>query len=142
MKRFAIAICALCCSVLPAAAHHSVSAYITTTPKAVIGTVKTFEWSNPHTRLIVEVLDPDGKSSEWDFEGPSLVRMTDSGINKNSIVPGDKITVTYGPRRDGKPGGLFMAASYPGGKTLRLKGNRNGLDVGFLPKANRIRTTT
>jgi len=130
MKRFAIAICALCWGTWPAAAHHSVSVYITTTPKAVVGTVKTFEWSNPHSRLIVEVLEPDGKASEWNFEGPSLVRMTASGINKDSIVPGDKITVTYGPRRDGKPGGLFIAATCTDGKTLRLKGNRNSLDIG------------
>lgn len=124
MKRSAIALFTLLSGAVPAAAHHSLSSYITTTPKAVIGIVKEFEWSNPHSRLIIMVIE-GGNVTEWNFEGPSLSRLQAAGIKKDSMVPGDKVVVTYGPRRDGKPGGLFIAATYPDGKTLRLKRDPN-----------------
>jgi len=112
----------------PAFAHHSLSSYILTKPKAVTGTVKLFEWTNPHSRLVIEVLEPNGQAAEWNFEGPSLSRLSAAGIKKDSMAPGDKVVVTYGPRRDGKPGGLFVAATYPDGKTLRLKRDPNFRD--------------
>jgi len=125
MRRLVIAICLLCCAAWPAFAHHSLSFYVTTNPRAVVGFVKLFEWSNPHSRLVVMVLEPNGGATEWEFEGPSLNRLAAAGIKKDSMVPGDKIVVTYGPRRDRKPGGLFIAATYPDGKTLRLKRDPN-----------------
>ncbi len=117
----AIAAGLLFCGWQSASAHHSLSSYIVTKPQAVMGTVKLFEWTNPHSRLVVEVLEQNGSVTEWNFEGPSLSRLAAAGIKKDSMAPGDKVIVTYGPRRDGKPGGLFVAATYPDGKTLRLK---------------------
>jgi uncharacterized protein DUF6152 len=123
--RTAVAAAFLLAAVEPASAHHSLSSYIVTKPKAVTGTVKLFEWTNPHSKLVVEVLGSNGLVTEWNFEGPSLARLAAAGIKKDSMAPGDRVTVTYGPRRDGKPGGLFVAATYPDGKTLRLKRDPN-----------------
>ena len=123
--RIAIAATLLLGALQPAFAHHSLSSYIVTKPKAIIGTVKFLEWTNPHSKLVVEVLEQNGTVTEWSFEGPSLTRLAAAGIKKDSMAPGDKVTVTYAPRRDSKPGGLFVAATYPDGKTLRLKRDPN-----------------
>ena len=125
----AIALTLLCSGAVPASAHHSLGNYITTSPRAIAGIVKTFEWTNPHSRLVVVVIEPDGSVTEWNFEGASLGRLAAAGLTKNSVAPGDKVVVTYGPRRDGKPGGLFVAVSnVANGKTFKLKRDPNYKD--------------
>ncbi len=125
----AIALGLLCLGAIPASAHHSLGSYITTSPRAIAGIVKTFEWTNPHSRLVVAVIEPDGTVTEWNFEGASLARLAAAGLSRNSVVPGDKVVVTYGPRRDGKPGGLFAAVTNAAnGKTFKLKRDPNFKD--------------
>src|SRR3981081_1110145 len=112
----AIALGLLCFGTVAASAHHSLGNYITTSPRAIAGIVKTFEWTNPHSRLIIVVIEPDGSVTEWHFEGSSLGGRPPAALTKNSVAPGDKVVVTYGPRRDGKPGGLFVAVTNSRGK--------------------------
>jgi len=121
MRRLlAIAASALCLASVPAAAHHSLAPYIRTRADAVIGTVKEFTWTNPHTRLVVLVRDDAGAMVEWDFEGVATSRLASAGFKKDTLVPGDTISVAYNPRRDGAPGGMFVGVTLSDGKTLRL----------------------
>jgi hypothetical protein len=125
----AIALGLLCFGAAPAWAHHSLGSYITTSPRAIAGIVKTFEWTNPHSRLIIVVIEANGAVTEWNFEGASLGRLANAGLSRNSVVPGDKVVVTYGPRRDGKPGGLFVAVTNTAnGKAFKLKRDPNFKD--------------
>ncbi len=102
----------------PAYAHHSGAMFDRAQVKTLTGTVKDFQWTNPHSSFSVEVLKPDGSTEQWQFEmnGPqNLVRL---GWKRNTIKPGDKITVTYNPLRDGAPGGWYLGVTLPNGKTL------------------------
>ena len=101
-----------------AAAHHSLSVYATAEVKTVAGTVKSFDWSNPHVRLNVLVPNGKGGSAEWEFEGSSVGRLSSTGFRKDSLAPGDSITVAYNPRRDHTLGGFFVAIKEPDGTTL------------------------
>jgi hypothetical protein len=118
MKRFfAIAAIALCA--MPAAAHHSLAPYIRTRADVLIGKVKDFEWTNPHTKLVILIND-GGKTVEWSFEGVATSLLASAGFKKDTLMPGDPVAVVYNPRRDGTPGGMFFAVTLADGRTLKL----------------------
>ena len=102
---------------MPAAAHHSLAPYAMAQLKTVEGTVKSWDWSNPHVRL--NLIAPDGKggASVWEFESSSPGRLTSSGFVKDAMAPGDRVSVAYNPRRDGTPGGFLIAVTTSDGRT-------------------------
>jgi hypothetical protein len=115
MKRVIAMVCCLTAlGAMPAAAHHSLAAYIMSSYRTVDGTVKKFEWTNPHAKLTVVVTDASG-SKEWNFEGGSIGRLVSGGFIREAIAPGDRITVAYNPRRDRAIGGFFIAATTSAG---------------------------
>ncbi|HVZ20412.1 MAG TPA: DUF6152 family protein [Vicinamibacterales bacterium] len=81
-------------SSLPAAAHHSFAAeYDAKKSIKVTGEVVRLEWTNPHARVVVSGPDENGVTKEWDFElGPPTTLMR-RGWNRNSLKPGNVITV-------------------------------------------------
>jgi hypothetical protein len=120
MKRvFAIAAVALCAVSVPAAAHHTLAGYVQTRADVLIGKVKDFQWTNPHTWLTI-LVNEGGETVEWIFEGVSTARLTDAGFKKDTMMPGDAVSVVYNPRRDGKPGGMFFAVTLADGRSLKL----------------------
>lgn len=98
-------------------AHHSLAPYSMAEVDTVEGTVRNFDWSNPHVRL--EVLVPDGRggASQWEFEGSSVGRLSSGGFTKDTVSPGDRITVAFNPRRDHTLGGFFVAIKTADGAT-------------------------
>ena len=121
MKRvLAMAALALCAASTPADAHHSLAQYIQTKAEVVIGRVKDFAWTNPHTWLTITVRGEDGTMAEWTFEGVSTSRLTSAGFKKDTMMPGDPVSVVYNPRRDGKAGGMFFAVTLVDGRTFKL----------------------
>ena len=114
MRRF-LALAVALLAVGPAAyAHHSLSPYAMEEQRSVEGTVKTFDWSNPHVRINLLVPDANGGAKQWEFEGGSPGRLTSGGFTKDVISAGDKITVAYNPRRDHSIGGFFVAVTTNG----------------------------
>ena len=78
----------------PVAAHHSFAAeYDSSKSITVTGEVVRLEWTNPHARVVVDGKDEKGVKKEWDFElGPPTTLMR-RGWNRNSLKPGNTITV-------------------------------------------------
>ena len=118
MRKTALLMTALIFTTSGAAAHHSLSVYATAELKTVAGTVKSFDWSNPHVRLNVLVPDNRGGAVEWEFEGSSVGRLSSTGFKKESLTRGDQVTVAYNPRRDHTLGGFFVAIRTVDGTTL------------------------
>ena len=107
---------------LPALAHHSFSMFDANKTVTKTGTVKQFEWSNPHSWLRVMVEDQaTGKPVEWMLELGSPVQQERIGWVRDSLKPGDKVTVTLMPMKDGSRGGRLLTATLPNGSTI---GNR------------------
>jgi hypothetical protein len=88
----------------------------------LVGTVKAFQWTNPHSWLQVNVTGADGKTVEWSFEGGSPGILSRNGWKRTSVKPGDKVTVIFYPLKDGKPGGSFLEVKTPDGKTYYYHG--------------------
>lgn len=86
-------------------AHHAGIAYDHGNPITVTGTVKTFNWTNPHTWIIVMVPNEQGGADQWDMEGTSVNTLVRSGWTIKTLQPGMKIKMLISPRKDGTPGG-------------------------------------
>jgi len=100
-----------------ALAHHSFSAFNTETEKTITGTVNRFEWTNPHTWIWVDV-NEGGKVVTWGVEGMSPNYLSRRGWSKNTFKPGDKVSLTIRPMRDGYPGGMFVRGVLADGKPV------------------------
>ena len=111
-----------CTSIAPA--HHTYSMFDTSRALSVSGVVAKFEWKNPHAYLWVYVSSTTnaGKYDVWAFENSSPSLLSKSGWSKESLKPNDKVTVTYAPLRDGKPGGHCLKITFPGGRSLQCPG--------------------
>ena len=105
--------------VVPASAHHSFAMFDATKEVTMSGTVKEFEWTNPHSWLRVTVNDPKtGKPVLWALELSSPARLTTMGMHADTVKAGDVVSVTFHPMKDGTRGGQFMAAKLPNGKNI------------------------
>ena len=103
----------------PAIAHHSFAMFDAEKTVTLQGTVKDFEWVNPHSWLRVMVNDEKtGKPVMWALELSSPARLVTMGMRADSVKPGDAVSVTFHPLRNGSRGGQFLQAVLPGGKTV------------------------
>lgn len=94
----------------PALAHHSFAKFDSTKSITVSGTVKKFEWSNPHSWIHLVVQDASGKQMEWAIEMGSPGQQVKRGWKSDSLRTGDEISVTFHPLKDGSHGGQFVSA--------------------------------
>lgn len=110
----ALACGAVLCA-MPAPAHHSFAMFDTQKQVTLSGTVREFQWTNPHSWLQVQV--PQGAASvEYSIELGSPNSMSRRGWRRTTFKPGDKVTVVINPMRDGASGGALVYALDEQGK--------------------------
>jgi hypothetical protein len=103
----------------PAMSHHSFAMFEAKKEVTVSGTVKDFQWTNPHSWLQLTVPAGGGKpEAEYSIELGSPNTISRQGWRKSTFKTGDRVTVTIHPMRDGSPGGAFVSAKDAGGKEL------------------------
>ncbi len=102
---------------LPAAAHHSYSMFDRTRTVTLEGTVKDWQFTNPHCWVQILVLE-DGKVVEYGVEGPSVNTLVRIGWSRNTFKAGDKVQIVMTPLRDGTKGGAFVKAVLANGHVL------------------------
>ncbi|MBT2185960.1 DUF6152 family protein [Sphingobium nicotianae] len=119
----------------PAAGHHSFAMFDQTRKLVLKGTVAAFQWTNPHAFLELDVPGAGGASTHWSIELNSPNNLTRQGWRRTSIKPGDIVSVTINPLRNGKPGGLFNAVVLADGKVLTEKAFETGKPIN-VPGAN------
>lgn len=101
-----------------ARAHHSIIEFDYTVAYAVTGRVKELQWTNPHSWVQVLVPNAAGEDVEFGFELGAPVFNIRLGWRKDSIVPGDIVTVVYCPSKNGSPRGTLMYIHLPSGEVL------------------------
>jgi hypothetical protein len=99
-----------------AQAHHSFAMFDNTKDVTLEGTVKEFQWTNPHSWIQLMVKDASGKDVEWSLEGGSPNGLARSGWTRTSVKPGDKAVIVVHPLKDGSPGGSLVTVSINGQK--------------------------
>ena len=103
-------------------AHHSFSAFNMDTERTLTGTVKQFDWTNPHTWIWIEVTNEKGVVETWGVEGMSPNFLARRGWTKTTMKVGEKVTITVRPMKDGSNGGMFVRATMADGKSLLQTG--------------------
>jgi hypothetical protein len=113
----ALAVAACTASAL---AHHSFAMFDAEKTVTLQGTVKEFEWVNPHAWLRFTVSDEKAgsKPAVWAIELSSPGRLVTMGMRADSMKPGDVVSVTFHPMKDGARGGQFIQAVLPDGKQV------------------------
>jgi hypothetical protein len=99
-------------------AHHSPAMFDGSKQLTLTGTVRLFQWTNPHSYIQLVVKNDDGREQEWPLEMGANVYLYDLGWRPSTVKAGDKLTVTVVPLRSGKPGGLLIEAKTADGKAL------------------------
>ena len=112
MMRYAIARGAaamLAMMMAPAAqAHHSMAMFDSTKEISLQGTVREFQWTNPHAYIQLVAQGADGKPVEWSMEMGSPMYLYARGWRPGSLKPGSKVTIRGYPLRDGHHGGVVL----------------------------------
>jgi hypothetical protein len=77
-----------------ASAHHSQSEFDFKQVVDVDGVVTKLDWRSPHARLYLDVVNASGQTEHWDFELPSPTTLMRRGWKRDSLKPGDKVSVS------------------------------------------------
>ena len=103
---------------VPAWSHHSNVAYDDNKRVTVTGVVKEWRWVNPHTWLYLEVNDEKAGKIEWHCEGRAPGVLLRAGWARDSLKPGETVTVDMRPAKDGTYTGIMMRATKADGTVL------------------------
>ncbi len=99
-------------------AHHGASDYEKAQLFTIKGAVVDYELVNPHTEIVVRVTEEGHDPVDWRVESVSLNMMVRVGWKRDSLKPGDLVTVTGHPGKNGKPAMLLVKAILPDGHEL------------------------
>ncbi|HEU4625182.1 MAG TPA: DUF6152 family protein [Steroidobacteraceae bacterium] len=105
--------------VASAEAHHSYAMFDHSRTETVEGTVAKLEWINPHVYVWVYVKKKEGTGYDlFGFENGPVSMMARVGWTKDSLKPGEKVSVQFFPLQDGRTGGYFIKAIRADGELL------------------------
>ena len=108
-----------------ASAHHSAAMFDFTTTVELSGKVKEFQYTNPHSWLLVDVTNEDGSVTTWGFEAEGPSTLMRAGIRKNDLPQGTPITIRGNPMKDGRSAAAWIDAMVEG----EIINPRNGFAV-------------
>jgi hypothetical protein len=117
MKSIAIGLIGIAALTVPALAHHSFAMFDSAQTATLEGTVKEFQWTNPHAWVMLTVAK-DGQSQDWAIEMMGPGGLSRQGWHPDTIKPGMPVKVTVHPLRDGTNGGQFVDLTLPDGTRM------------------------
>lgn len=99
-------------------AHHSAAGFDSTKVKEITGTIREFQFKNPHSWIQVIVENEKGEKTEWSVEWGSPNNLGRQGIRPSTFPTGATVTIRLNPMDNGGPAGGFVGARFPDGKTV------------------------
>lgn len=119
MRTLAFVAALVTTALVPSAqAHHSRSMYNLATPVALVGTVRLFQWNNPHCYIQLTVAGANGAQQEYSVEMGAPLHLAGRGWTPRTLRPGDQVRVTIYPLRNGDPGGEMASVTAMDGSQL------------------------
>jgi hypothetical protein len=98
-------------------AHHSNTPFDMSRTLHATGVVEAADFKNPHSKLTLRIEGEHGAETV-SFEGHSLATLRHYGLLPSMVTQGNTVTISYAPRHDGAPGGIFLSITWRGGETL------------------------
>jgi hypothetical protein len=102
-------------------AHHSGAMFDQSKTTTLVGTVREFQWANPHCFIQLLAKDERDQPVEWSLELTAPLHLQRLGWRRTSLKPGDRITVKFHPLRNGARGGNVVEALRPDGKPVAVR---------------------
>lgn len=106
--------------------HPSYAMYLMDQEMVLVGEVKSFDYTIPHSWLQLVVTGEDGTAQDWAIEMEGVPQLFPQGIRQDYVAPGDRITVLVHPMRGDRPAGLWQGSIDAGGRAF---GRAEGLDA-------------
>ena len=105
----------------PAFAHHSMSMYDREHDTTFKATITQFDGVNPHSQIIFTATDDHGNPVKWTAEGPGPNRLANHGWSKDTLKPGDQVTIVGNCNKDGSPTMGFKKVILANGQELEAR---------------------
>ncbi len=121
-KIFLTGVFMLACTSFPVTAHHSAAMFDHTELVEVQGVVREFQYTNPHSWLIIDVTNEDGSVTTWGFEAEGPSSLMRAGIRRSDLPAGTPITIRGNPMKDGRPAAAWVDAVVNGQTLNPLNG--------------------
>ena len=102
----------------PAQAHHSFAMFDLTKEVTVTGTVRQFQWTNPHAYIQLMAKNAQGQDVEWSMEMGAPMYLYARGWRPRTLRAGMDIQVTINPLRNGRPGGVVRDVKTADGRQI------------------------
>ena len=119
IKALGLACIAASMYAIPADAHHSFAMFDAEKAQTIAGTVKDFQWTNPHAWIMLDVAkEGQAAPATWAIEMGGPGGLARQGWRPKTLTPGMPVSVTVHPLRDGTNGGQFMSITLPDGTKL------------------------
>src|SRR5205085_10127571 len=93
----------------PAVAHHSFAMFDANRTVTLQGTIKEFEWTNPHSWILLNVTNAQGQPEQWTIEAGAPAGLVRPGWGPRTLAPGMRVGATIHPFKDGTHGGPVLA---------------------------------
>jgi hypothetical protein len=103
---------------LPAGAHHSFAIFDHTKTYTLKGTVRSFQWTNPHGYIDLDVAEGPPGVDRYTVELTSINMLRRAGWKSSDVSAGDEVTAIVAPLLNGDHGGLLLELKVPDGRTL------------------------
>ena len=87
-------------------------------PIRIEGTLSKLEWTNPHSQIHLDISDDKGNVVQWNFETQPPNILAHAGWTKNSLKPGDQVTIVGNPAKNGAPVGIIQKVILANGQEL------------------------
>ena len=114
---------------VPAIAHHSFAMFDAEKTTNLDGTVKEFQWTNPHAWIMLNVSKDGGEAQQWAIEMNGPGGLARQGWRPKTLTPGMPVKLEIHPLRDGSAGGQFISITLPDGTQM----GRGGPPAGGAP---------
>ena len=103
---------------VPLSGHHSGLTLFTEDTSTLKGVVKSWVWSNPHCLLTFEATGADGQATQWVIEMQAPNSIYPGGYRRTTFKPGDAVSVTVHPVKNGRPYGRLVSSVLADGREL------------------------
>jgi len=121
LKHLFIATALASVAAMPASAHHSGAMFDDAKEVTLVGTIKEFQYTNPHSWIQILVPREGGGDVEWSIETAAPIVLLRAGIRPNSLRPGDKVTLRTHPLKSGGSGGDLIDVKKEDGTVLSTR---------------------
>lgn len=123
IRKLSSSLAAFLLAAAAAGAHHSLADYDDSKIVEIAGTVEQFQWTNPHTLLVIGVADAAGVTHDWNIQGQAPKFLAWRGWSKDTLKAGDRVSLKIYPLKNGARGGTCLRVTLPDGRVMFMLEN-------------------